>query len=53
VFRGSAVDLGLDLAAYDRVYAAPATLEWIRRDQADGRRALGVDGTPTWSGLLT
>ncbi|MGH3980437.1 MAG: DsbA family protein [Pseudonocardiaceae bacterium] len=47
VFRGFAADLGLDMAAYDRAYSDPATLERIRRDQADGE-ALGVKGTPTF-----
>ncbi|MFR9802644.1 DsbA family protein [Pseudonocardia sp. RS010] len=46
-FRGYAADLGLDLAEYDRVYAAPQTLERIRADVADGQ-ALGVTGTPTF-----
>ncbi|MFI6674899.1 DsbA family protein [Kribbella sp. NPDC050470] len=46
-FRGFAKDLGLDLAAYDKAYAAPATLERIKKDVADGE-ALGVQGTPTF-----
>ncbi|GAB3826226.1 DsbA family protein [Kribbella italica] len=46
-FRGFAKDLGLDLAAWDKAYAAPATLERIKRDVADGE-ALGVTGTPTF-----
>lgn len=47
VFRGFAVDLGLDMAVFDAAYAAPETLERIRLDVADGR-ALGVQGTPTF-----
>lgn len=46
-FRGYAQDLGLDMAEFDRAYAAPETLERIRADQADGQ-ALGVQGTPTF-----
>ena len=45
-FRGYAVDLGLDLAAYDAAYSSQATLDRIRVDVADGT-ALGVRGTPT------
>ena len=45
-FRGYAVDLGLDLAAYDAAYSSQATLDRIRIDIADGT-ALGVRGTPT------
>jgi protein-disulfide isomerase len=45
-FRQFAVDLGLDMAAFDAAYHDPATVERIRLDQADGR-ALGVTGTPT------
>lgn len=47
VFRGFAGELGLDLAAFDTVYADPATLDRIRLDVADGT-ALGVQGTPTF-----
>ncbi|MFD9669547.1 DsbA family protein [Rhodococcus sp. NPDC059968] len=47
VFRGFAVDLGLDLAAYDAAYTAPATGDRINADVADGQ-ALGVQGTPTF-----
>ncbi|WP_433273430.1 DsbA family protein [Pseudonocardia xinjiangensis] len=47
VFRGFAEDLGLDMAAYDRTVAEPATLERVRSDQKDGI-ALGVEGTPTF-----
>ncbi|MFC9693444.1 DsbA family protein [Kribbella sp. NPDC056951] len=46
-FRGYAKDLGLDLAAYDKAYQDPATLERIKKDVADGE-ALGVTGTPTF-----
>jgi protein-disulfide isomerase len=46
-FRGFAKDLGLDLAAWDKAYNDPATLERIKRDVADGE-ALGVTGTPTF-----
>ncbi|MBN9097994.1 MULTISPECIES: thioredoxin domain-containing protein [unclassified Pseudonocardia] len=45
-FRGYAAGLGLDMAAYDRAYADPATLARINVDVADGT-ALGVRGTPT------
>ncbi|REE77015.1 protein-disulfide isomerase [Rhodococcus wratislaviensis] len=47
VFRGFAVDLGLDMAAFDAAYTAPATLDRINADVADGH-ALGVQGTPTF-----
>ncbi|MBM4569094.1 thioredoxin domain-containing protein [Rhodococcus hoagii] len=47
VFRGFAVDLGLDMTAFDAAYSAPKTLDRIRLDVADGR-ALGVQGTPTF-----
>lgn len=47
VFRGFAVDLGLDMAAFDTAYNDPATLERIRVDQRDGEM-LGVQGTPTF-----
>ncbi|WP_020389648.1 DsbA family protein [Kribbella catacumbae] len=46
-FRGFAKDLGLNLAAWDKAYNDPATLERIKRDVADGE-ALGVSGTPTF-----
>lgn len=46
-FRGFAQALGLDMAAYDRAVADPATLERVRRDRDDGA-ALGVRGTPTF-----
>ena len=47
VFRGYATELGLDVAAWDEAYNAPATLERIKDDIADGT-ALGVQGTPTF-----
>ncbi|MDG4664440.1 thioredoxin domain-containing protein [Mycobacterium sp. 236(2023)] len=47
VFTGFARDLGLDMAAFEHAYNAPATLERIREDVADGT-ALGVQGTPTF-----
>jgi protein-disulfide isomerase len=46
-FRGFAKDLGLDLAAFDKAYSDPATLERIKKDVADGE-SLGVQGTPTF-----
>ena len=46
-FRGFAQDLGLNLTAYDKAYADPATLDRIKKDVADGE-ALGVSGTPTF-----
>ncbi len=47
LFRVFADDLGLDLSAFDRAVADPATLERVRRDRADGEAA-GVQGTPTF-----
>ncbi|NKX55099.1 thioredoxin domain-containing protein [Arthrobacter sp. E918] len=47
LFRSFAQDLGLDLAAYDRAVADPATADRIRLDKADGL-ALGISGTPTF-----
>ena len=47
LFRTFAVDLGLDMAAFDTAYNSPATLERIRADVADGL-SLGVQGTPTF-----
>lgn len=47
VFRGFAVELGLDMAAFDAAYADPATAERIQVDVNDGM-ALGVQGTPTF-----
>lgn len=46
VFRGFAVELGLDMAAFDAAYHDPATLARVQLDVTDGR-ALGVQGTPT------
>lgn len=47
VFRGFAVELGLDMAAFDAAYADPATAERVQVDLDDGV-ALGVQGTPTF-----
>ncbi|WBL20287.1 DsbA family protein [Citricoccus sp. NR2] len=47
VFRGYAEELGLDLAAYDKAVADPATRARVEADVADGV-ALGVQGTPTF-----
>ena len=47
VFRGFAEQLGLDMAAYDRAVADPATAERVDLDVNDGQ-ALGVDSTPTF-----
>ncbi|MEU7004271.1 thioredoxin domain-containing protein [Nonomuraea sp. NPDC046570] len=47
LFRKSAQDLGLDMAAWDKAYNDPATLARIKKDLADGQ-ALGVQGTPTF-----
>ncbi|GAA1291363.1 hypothetical protein GCM10009609_69620 [Pseudonocardia aurantiaca] len=47
LFRQFAAELGLDMAAYDRTIADPATLERVRADQRDGQAA-GVQGTPTF-----
>lgn len=47
LFRSYAEDLGLDMDAYDTVYADPATAARIKRDLDDGM-ALGVQGTPTF-----
>jgi protein-disulfide isomerase len=47
VFRGFAEQLGLDMAAYDKAVANPATAERVDLDVNDGK-ALGVDGTPTF-----
>ena len=47
VFHGFAGELGLDLAAFDKVYRDPATAARVQLDVADGR-ALGVQGTPTF-----
>ena len=47
LFRQFAADLGLDMAAYDRAVANPATLQRVHADQQDGHAA-GVQGTPTF-----
>ncbi|MCW2736504.1 thioredoxin domain-containing protein [Nocardioides sp.] len=47
LFRSYAEDLGLDMDAYDAVYADPVTAARIKKDQDDGI-ALGVQGTPTF-----
>ncbi|MDR6142649.1 protein-disulfide isomerase [Microbacterium foliorum] len=47
VFRALAVDLGLDMAAYDAAVADPATLERVQADKSDGER-LGVRSTPSF-----
>ncbi|MFD1522628.1 DsbA family protein [Pseudonocardia yunnanensis] len=47
LFRGFAADLGLDMAAYDRAIADPATLDRVLADKRDGEVA-GVQGTPTF-----
>lgn len=47
VFRAYARDLGLDMKAYDKAVASPATAERVQRDSAAGQ-ALGVQGTPTF-----
>lgn len=47
VFRSFAIDLGLDMAAFDAAYSDPATAARVAADVADGE-ALGVQGTPTF-----
>ncbi|MFC5753136.1 DsbA family protein [Actinomadura rugatobispora] len=47
VFRGFAKDLGLNMTAWEKSYNAPATLNRVNKDVADGR-ALDVQGTPTF-----
>jgi protein-disulfide isomerase len=47
LFRRFAAELGLDMDAYDRSVADPATLERVRADRLDGVSA-GVRGTPTF-----
>ncbi len=47
VFRGFAEQLGLDMPAYDKAVADPATTARIDVDFNDGQ-ALGVDSTPTF-----
>lgn len=46
-FRSYAEQLGLDLAAYDKTLADPATGRRVQQDFDDGR-ALGLTGTPTF-----
>lgn len=46
-FRSYAEELGLDIAAYDRAVADPATQERVEFDFEAGQ-ALGVQGTPTF-----
>lgn len=47
VFRGFAVDLGLDMKQWDADYASPEVEQRIQADVDDGT-ALGVTGTPTF-----
>ena len=47
VFRGYAQELGLDMAAYDRAVASPATKARVEKDYKAGLEA-GVEGTPTF-----
>ena len=47
LFRDYAVDLGLDMSAYDAAVADPATEQRVRADFTEGR-ALGVGSTPTF-----
>lgn len=47
LFRSFAVEMGLDLVAYDDAVADPATEARVRTDFQDGV-ALGVGGTPTY-----
>ncbi|MBS1674676.1 MAG: thioredoxin domain-containing protein [Actinobacteria bacterium] len=47
VFRGYAEQLGLDMGAYDKAIANPATAERVALDVNDGQ-ALGVNSTPTF-----
>jgi protein-disulfide isomerase len=47
LFRQFAQELGLDLAAYDKAVADPATQKRVEADRNDGV-ALGVQGTPTF-----
>ncbi|MFI6295607.1 DsbA family protein [Nonomuraea sp. NPDC050790] len=47
LFREFAQSMGLDMAAWDKAYAADETLARIKKDVADGQ-ALGVEGTPTF-----
>lgn len=47
VFRGFAIELGLDMDKFDATYNDPATAERIRLDIDDGTE-LGVRGTPSF-----
>jgi protein-disulfide isomerase len=47
LFRSYAEQIGLDMSAYDKAVAAPATLERVLQDYDEGI-ALGVDSTPTF-----
>lgn len=47
VFRGFAEELGLDMAAYDKAVADPATLLRVELDLKEGQ-GLGVSSTPTF-----
>ena len=47
VFRGYAQELGLDMAAYDRAVASPATKARVEKDYKAGLEA-GVEGPPTF-----
>ena len=47
VFRGYAVDLGLDMTKWDADYVSPEVEQRIQADVDDGT-ALGVTGTPTF-----
>ncbi len=47
VFRSYAVELGLDMTAYDAAVVDPETERRVRSDLAEGR-ALGVGSTPTF-----
>ncbi len=44
--RKHAESVGLDMAAYDKAYADPATVKVVDEDMADASKA-GVQGTPT------
>lgn len=47
MFRGFAVELGLDMAAFDEAVADPATAQRVEFDVDEGER-LGVSSTPTF-----
>lgn len=47
VFRGYATERGLDMAAYDKAVADPATITRVEQDLNDGQN-LGVNSTPTF-----